>query len=139
MTGTTQEQKKAARIVSQCHEFFRTYMAREQKHAIHKPDKFYLQAFEEVKSEILPKLESYSDAAQLIADRQIFADRVLIMQILTRAAVLRKRDPEYAREQKEKSWHRECEQFHRAQDRRMQRNESVRVGNKPHSFLLLNI
>lgn len=128
MTGTTQEQKKATRIVSQCREFFRTYMVREQEHAIHKPDKFYLRAFQEVKSEILPKLESYTDAAQLIADRQIFADRVLIMQILTRAAILRKWDPEYSKELSRQKWGLEKEQFQRAQDRRNAQKRAFKSG-----------
>lgn len=112
MTGTAQDQKKAYRIISSCREFFRTYIDKQ-----HNPDKFEVQAFEEAKEKILPDLEKYTDAAQLIADRQKFADRVLIMQILTRAEILRKWDPEYHKEIRRQKREREQRQFQRIQDR----------------------
>ena len=94
MTGTAQDQKKAARIASQCRAFFPWYQQSNN------PDKYELQAFKELKAETLPKLESYTDAGQLVADRQKFADRTLIMQIITRAERMRQTDPEAIRERK---------------------------------------
>ena len=63
MTGTPEQitAKKAARIVSTCRAFFPWYEPQIK-------DKFERQAWEELKAKVIPEVESYTDASQLIAD-----------------------------------------------------------------------
>lgn len=77
MTGTPEQitAKKAARIVSTCRAFFPWYEPQIK-------DKFERQAWEELKAKVIPEVESYTDAAQLIADRQKFADKTLLQNYL---------------------------------------------------------
>lgn len=110
MTGTAQDQKKAYRIVSNCREFFRWYEPQIK-------DKFSRQAFEELKTKIIPEVESYTDAAQLIADRQKFTDKTLLQQIIIRSCNLRSLDPEYHREFVKKKKQLEDERFQRQLDK----------------------
>lgn len=93
MTGTAQDQKKAYRIVSQCKAFFPWYRLQIM-------DKYDLQAFDALQAAILPELESYTDAGKLVEDKQKFADKTLIMQIISRAERIRQADPEAIRERK---------------------------------------
>jgi hypothetical protein len=111
MTGTAQDQKKAYRIVSTCKAFFPWYEPQIK-------DKFERQAWEELKAKVIPEVESYTDAEQLIADRQKFADKTLLQKILIRACSLRSLDPEYRRNLVQKKKQLEDERWNRLQDRR---------------------
>lgn len=111
MTGTPQDQKKAARIISQCRDFFSWYIPQVK-------DKYDLQAFDIVKAATFQNLGTYTDAGKLVEDRQKFSDKTLILDISRIAEMWRKRDPELTKATKEKSWKRECEQFQRIRDRR---------------------
>lgn len=110
MTGTAQDQKKAYRIISTCRAFFPWYMSQIK-------DKFDRQAWEELKATIIPEVESYTDAGQLVADRQKFADKTLIMQMIIRANNLRSLDPEYHRDLVQKKKQYEEERFQRQRDK----------------------
>lgn len=111
MTGTAQDQKKAYRIVSHCKAFFPWYEPQIK-------DKFERQAFDELKAAILPEAESYTDATKLVADRQKFADKTLLMQICKKSSTLRRLDPEQSREERTVKWQKEREQFKRAKARK---------------------
>lgn len=111
MTGTAQDQKKAYRIISQCKAFFPWYEPQIK-------DKFERQAWEELKTVIISEVESYTDAWQMVADRQKFADRALLKQILARAEILRRLDPERSKEVTRQKWDREQSQFQRILGRR---------------------
>lgn len=93
MTGTAQDQKKAYRIISQCKTFFPWYRSQ-------LADKYDLQAFNDVQTAILPELERYTDAGEMVEDRQKFADKTLIIQIITKADRMRRTDPEAIKERK---------------------------------------
>ena len=107
MKGTPDQitAKKAARIVSTCRAFFPWYEPQIK-------DKFERQAWEELKSKVIPEVESYTDAAQLIADK------TLLQKIFIRACSLRSLDPEYHRNLVQKKKQLEDERWNRLQDRR---------------------
>lgn len=113
MTGTPEQitAKKAARIVSTCRAFFPWYEPQIK-------DKFERQAWEELKAKVIPEVESYTDAAQLISDRHKFADKTLLQKIFIRACNLRSLDPEYHRNLVQKKKQLEDERWNRLQDRR---------------------
>lgn len=97
MTGTAQDQKKAARIRSNVRQFFQYYreqLETTESERLQEFNQAELQALETVQAETLQALGSMTDA-ELLANKSAYGDRALIDHITVKAAMIRKTSKDF--------------------------------------------
>ena len=99
MTGTTEDIKKAQKIIIKAKKIFIYYRDRlkmqQQRNLDNRSDEYLLYykskiqseltALDEIESQILGSLEAYTDANNLLHDKEKFSDKELLQKIVLRA------------------------------------------------------
>ena len=93
MTGTIEDIKKAQKIITKARNFFIYYRAQLKKQRSEEYLLYYnsklqaeLTAINEIEPQILELLEAYTDANDLLHDKENFSDKELLQKIILSAS-----------------------------------------------------